>query len=134
MTAAPDLTAAAIKMAAALLVVLAAVWGFYRFARKLTPAARAMGGGNLMRVVENQYIGIKKNILMVQVPGALLVLGVTADRIQMLTRLDDPDLLKTLDPGKQSSVKQTQSFSSQLQRFLGSERGVGRQARSHRGD
>jgi len=31
---------------------------------------------------------------LVEVPGCVLVLGVSGDRIQMLTRLDDPQVLE----------------------------------------
>ena len=118
MNASPDLTAAAIKMAISLVVVLAMVWGLYRLARKAIPATQGTGGGKLIRVVENQYLGIKKNILMVQVPGALLVLGVTADKIELLTRLDDPKIIERIDV-ETGNRGVGLTFKSQLQRFIG---------------
>ncbi len=120
----PDLTEAAVKMVIALVVVLAVVWAVYRIARKIMPAARGTGSGKLIRVVENQYLGIKKNLLMVQVPGALLVLGVTADKIQMLTRLDDPEIIARIDT-EIDHPKATLNFKSQLQRLMGSRYCVG---------
>ena len=114
----PDLTAAAIKMAVALVVVLAMVWGLYRVAKKVMPAARGAGEGALMRIMENQYLGIKKNILMVRVPGAVLVLGVTADHIQLLTRLDDPEIVKQIEAEYAYPQKASLTFKSQLTRFM----------------
>ena len=52
------------------------------------------GGGRVGRrisVLENNPLGVKKSIALVQVPGAVLVLGVTAERISLLERIDDPD-------------------------------------------
>jgi flagellar biosynthetic protein FliO len=115
----PDLTAAAIKMAVALVLVLAVVWGLYRAARKFMPSGVVGGGGKMIRVVENQHLGIKKNILMVQVPGELLVLGVTADKIQLLSKLDDPEIIANLDAGKGPLRPNVPDFKSQLRRLMG---------------
>ena len=119
----PDLAAAAIKMAMALAVVLAMVWVISRVARKVMPIAGGTGSGKLIRVVENQYLGIKKNITMVQVPGEILVLGVTADKIQLLTRLDDPEILKGIDQDTRYP-KTDANFKSHLRRFMGAKKQI----------
>ena len=120
MSYSPDLTQAAIKMAASLVVVLIMLWGLYRVARKVMPAARGTGGGKMINIVENHYLGIKKNILMVHVPGALLVLGVTADKIQLLTRIKDPEIIEAITAENTQNAFAGSSFKSQLQKFLGS--------------
>lgn len=127
MTSSPDLTAAAIKMAISLILVLAIVWGMYRVARKIMPAARGASGGKMIRVVENQYLGLKKNLLMVQVPGALLILGVTADKIQLLARLDDADTIAQIDAQNSGNISDGVTFKSQLQRLMGSKKNIGQQ-------
>ena len=38
-------------------------------------------------------MGIKKSISLVQVPGALLVIGISGDSIRLLTQIEDKDLL-----------------------------------------
>ena len=38
-------------------------------------------------------MGVKKSVTMVEVPGAVLVLGVTNDHIRLLTKIEDESLL-----------------------------------------
>lgn len=114
----PDLTTAAIKMAISLIVVLAMVWGLYRFARKMMPAGRAGNSGKFIRVVENHYLGLKKNLMMVHVPGALLVLGVTGERIELLAQLDDQEALSQIEPAIRQDPAVNASFKSQLRRLM----------------
>jgi flagellar biogenesis protein FliO len=42
-------------------------------------------------VLEHTPIGIKKSVTLVKIPGAVLVLGVTNDRITLLDRMDGQD-------------------------------------------
>ncbi len=68
----------------------------------------------MIRVIASQYIGIKKNIALVEVPGAVLVLGVSNDTIALLTKIEDPGVL---DGIKQETLRITPSFSDHLQRL-----------------
>ncbi len=115
MNAAPDLTIATLKMVGALLLVLALLWGLYRWARHSLPAGQVMGRGRLIQVLGSRYLGVKKSISIVQVPGSILVLGITADRINLLDRIVDPSLLEQL--GSAVENKKGQSFRDHLQRF-----------------
>ena len=49
-----------------------------------------------MRVVASQPIGLKKAVILVEVPGCVLALGISGDRIQLLTRIDDPQALSRI--------------------------------------
>ena len=122
MNSAPDLTMAAVKMIVSLAIVLGIVWGLYRVVRKTMPSVQGRGGGRLIQVLENQYLGVKKSIAMVQVPGAVLVLGISADKVQLLTRLDDPDIVSKITSRTDQRGPAT-SFKSHLQRLTGSKRG-----------
>ncbi len=116
MSYAPDLTTAAFKMVFSLAVVLSIVWGLYRIARKKLPLARGGGSGNLIQVLDSHYLGVKKSITMVQVPGSVLVLGITAEKVNLLTQIEDPALIKSITSGvkNQHSVL---SFRGHLQRL-----------------
>ena len=94
MSTAPDLTLAALKMVISLGLVLVIIWWLYRVARKRLPMPNSGGSGKMMHVLESQYLGVKKTITMVQVPGSVLVLGIGPDRVNLLTRIDDPAILK----------------------------------------
>ena len=94
MNAAPDLLPSALKMIAALAVVLGGLFVMVHLARRYLQRTGAPGKARLVRVVASQPIGVKKAVTLVKVPGCVLVLGVSGDRIQMLTRLDDPQVLE----------------------------------------
>lgn len=92
----PDMTLAAVKMVLALIFVLGLVWGAYRWTRRNLPAGQAGGKGRLIKVLANHYLGVKKAITVVEVPGSVLVLGVSADRVNLLSRIEDPEMLATI--------------------------------------
>lgn len=93
MNAAPDLTIATLKMVLALGAVLLVLWAAHRWLRRFLPSAAAAGKNRWIKVLGTHPLGIKKSIAMVQVPGAILVLGVGTEQIQLLTRIDDPDVM-----------------------------------------
>jgi flagellar biosynthetic protein FliO len=93
MNAAPELIPSALKMISALAIVLGGMFVVVHFARRYLRRAGAATHHRLVRVIASQAIGVKKNLLLVDVPDAVLVLGVSGDRIQMLSRIDDPETL-----------------------------------------
>ena len=94
MNAAPELIPSALKMIAALAIVLGGLFVMVHFARRYLRPAGAAAHQRLVRVVASQAIGVKKTVMLVDVPGGVLVLGVSGDRIQLLSRIDDPETLK----------------------------------------
>ena len=116
MNAPPDMLATALKMVAALGMVLGGLFVVYYFTRRMT---RINGSGTrdrLIRVLANKFIGVKKNICMVEVPGSVLILGVTNDRITLLSEIDDAAILEqirhTENPGS------TPTFSDHLNKLV----------------
>jgi flagellar biogenesis protein FliO len=94
MTASPELIPSAFKMIAALAIVLGGLFVLVHFARRYLRPAGAAAHHRLVRVIASQAIGIKKTVLLVDVPDGVLVLGVSGDRIQLLSRIDDPETLQ----------------------------------------
>ena len=117
MNYAPDLTMAAVKMVLSLGLVLAILWLVYRWSRRTLPAGAAGGQGRLIKILGSRYLGVKKSITVVQVPGSVLVLGIGGDRINLLTRIDDPEVVASLSDMTGSDTKKT-GFKEQLQRML----------------
>lgn len=84
-----DMVSAAIKMFGFLgailgcLVVVSIV-----LKRQRQGGAGLGGGGNLMRVVQRCQVGVKKSIVALEVPGAVLLVGVGADGVNLLARLE----------------------------------------------
>jgi flagellar protein FliO/FliZ len=96
MNAYPEILPSLLQMLASLAVVLGGLlltlWFFKRFVQ-----TRAGGVNNrLIRVLASTAIGLKKNITLVDVPGAILILGVTGDRISLLARIKDPETMRKI--------------------------------------
>ncbi len=129
MSTTPDLTLASIKMVVSLGVVLAIIWGLYRIARKNLPMAQGIGKGKMMHVLESQCLGIKKSITMVQIPGAILVLGVSPDKVNLLTQIDDPAIIKNISTSADNH-RSVLSFKDQFHRLTRSKSGGSRADRN----
>jgi flagellar biogenesis protein FliO len=121
MNAAPDMLATALKMLAALALVLGGLGIFFYFTKRVMRRDIGTSGGQMVRVLANQYIGLKKNIALVQIPGAILVVGIAGDSICLLTKIEDKTILDQIHD--QGSGRLTPSFSDQLNkitsRFIG---------------
>jgi flagellar biosynthetic protein FliO len=113
--ASPDFFASALKMLAALGIVLGGMFVTMYLAKRYLRRDVSGAKQRLIRVLASQYIGVKKQIALVEVPGTVLVLGVTNDNIRLLTELKEGDLPK----GSQGGVEPAAdgSFASQLAKF-----------------
>ena len=112
----PDFIWTALKMLAALGILSGIlIIGLY-FAKRIFKVGGHQSKGRMIRVLENTYVGVKKNISLVEVPGAILVLGVTNDAITLLTKIEDVEVINKFSGSEDE--KTLGSFSSQLQKFL----------------
>ena len=114
MNTAPNIVSTTIHMLTALGIVLGGLLVvFYLMKRFLK---RDVGGSKeqLIKVISSQYIGIKKNISLVEIPGSILVVGISNDNISLLTKIEDKVVLEGL---RQESSRVTPSFSDHLQRL-----------------
>ncbi|MGD8524084.1 MAG: flagellar biosynthetic protein FliO [Desulfobacterales bacterium] len=112
MNAAPDMMATAFKMFAALAIVLGALFIVFYFARRISKIENSGTKEKLIRVLANKFIGVKKNICAVEVPGALLILGVTHNHITLLTKIEDQEILEKIQ--QSATTQMPMSFSEQL--------------------
>ncbi|MFZ0241017.1 MAG: flagellar biosynthetic protein FliO [Desulfobacterales bacterium] len=121
MTGTPEMLPSLLQMLASLAVVLGGLlltlWFFKRFAR-----TRSAGAGNRMiRLLASSTIGLKKTISLVEVPGAILILGLTGDRISLLGRIEDPETMRKVRA--EVPLKSAVPFAEQLQFFSARLRG-----------
>ncbi len=114
MTTGPDAISTTLQMLTALAVVVGALLVAFYVMKRLLKRDAGGSGAPLIRVIANQYIGIKKNIALVEVPGTVLVLGISNDRINLLTKIDDQSVL---DGIKENSTQHAVSFTDHLQRL-----------------
>ncbi|MBC2711743.1 MAG: flagellar biosynthetic protein FliO [Desulfosarcina sp.] len=54
-------------------------------------------------MLESHYLGVKKTISLVRVPGKVLVLGISGDRINLLDTLDDEIVQQQMPVGESKS-------------------------------
>lgn len=100
MNPAVDMTSAAISVFVAFLVVMVLLLGALYVARRWMQTQRGLankGGTPLIRVVASSYLGVKKSISLVRVPGVLLVLSVSGDSVRMLTEITDQKVIDEID-------------------------------------
>ena len=116
MITAPDMASTALQMLTALGVVLGGLIIVFYFMKRFLK--RDVGGSKeqLIKVIASQYIGIKKNISIVEIPGSILVVGVSNDNISLLTKIEDKVVLDDL---RQENSRIAPSFSDHLQRLTG---------------
>ena len=114
MTTAPDPISTTLQMLMALAVVVGALLVAFYVIKRFLKRDGGGAGNPLIRILASQYIGIKKNIALVEVPGAVLVLGISNDRISLLTKIEDQDLLNGI---KDNTLRNAVSFSDHLQRL-----------------
>ena len=99
MNGTPDMIAAGLKMIASLGVVLAMILFLLFGIRRLGSQRMGPAGGKRIQVLESHYMGVKKTISLVRVPGKVLVLGISGDRINLLDTLDQDIVQPETPPG-----------------------------------
>jgi flagellar protein FliO/FliZ len=114
MNTAPDAISITLQMLMALAIVLGGLLVVFYLLKRFLRREGGGSGNPLIRVIASQYVGIKKNIALVEVAGAVLVLGVSNDNISLLTKIEDQG---ALDAIRQQSSRLTPSFSDHLQRL-----------------
>lgn len=111
----PDIIPTAIKMLTALGVVLGGMLLVYYFAKRILNRQVGNSKRKMIRVLESSYIGVKKNISLVEIPGAILVLGITNDNISLLSKIENQKIIESYK--KVEDKKEFLSFSDRLNEF-----------------
>ena len=93
----PDMVTTALNLFFALVIVLASLLLLFYFFKKVVKKYYHNSDNMLIQVLDTSFIGVKKNISLVEVPGAVLVLGITNDNISFLTKIDKKDVMKKLE-------------------------------------
>jgi flagellar biosynthetic protein FliO len=92
-----DFLASLLKMISALAVVLgvmlAGLWAVRKFMKQ---AGTGVDDGQKIRVLSTRYLGPKSSIMLLDVLGSVIVVGVTGSQISMLTTITDEESLERL--------------------------------------
>ena len=114
MNSSPDVVSGAFQMLTALGIVLGGLLLVFYFMKRYLKRDVGGSSGQLIQVIASQYIGIKKTIALVKVPGTILVVGVSNDKISMLTKIEDKEIIEAI---QQEASGISPSFSDHLQRL-----------------
>jgi len=112
----PDFIWTALKMLVSLGILLGILITSLYFAKRIFKGGGNQPRGKMIRVLASTYVGVKKNISLVEVPGAILVLGVTSDAINLLSKIEDEEILKNFSESEDEKI--SGSFSSQLRKTI----------------
>ncbi len=108
----PDMAATALNLFFALIIVLISLLLLFYLFKKAIKKYYHNSGGRLIQVLDTSFLGVKKNISLVKVPGAVLVLGITNDNISLLTRIDSKDIMD--EPPEPESLSEEPCFAAKL--------------------
>ena len=110
----PELIGAAMKMLGVLVLIVGGLLVFNAYSKRFFNGKAGGPGQKAVQVLESTPIGLKKTVSLVRVPGAVLVLGITNDRISLLERMDSQTYK---DFAAVSSATQLPSFKDHLRHF-----------------
>ncbi len=114
MNTSPTIFSTALQMLAALGIVLGGLLVVFYFMKRVLRRDVSGSKEQLVKVISSQYIGIKKNISLVAVPGSILVVGISNDHISLLTKIDDKVVIDALC---QRTARVSPSFSDHMSRL-----------------
>ncbi len=87
------------RVISTLLVVIALIVATaYVLKKKYGVRANIRGNRRLIQVVDHAPMGMKKSVSLVKVPGKHLLLGLTNDRIELITEIADEDIADSSEP------------------------------------
>jgi len=107
-----------VKMLFALALVLGLMIGAMYFIKKILHAnAPEMDRGSMIRILASRYLGPKNSILVVDIAGELIVVGLSNSQMTMLTTISDKEALDMLRNIKNSDNISSLPLSQQLARY-----------------
>ncbi len=96
-----SLLTAGIKVFAILLALIALILLAYGPAKQLLQKTAGPGENSLVRVLQTVPIGVKQQVMFLEIADEVLVVGICGEQMSLLTRIADPEqaaALKTLRP------------------------------------
>jgi len=109
-----EFLASLLKMISALAVVLGVMLACLWAARKfMNNKGKGVDDGQMIRVLSTRYLGPKSSILLLDVLGNVIVVGVTGTQISMLTTITDEESLERLRSSR-AGERDSQPFLDQI--------------------
>ncbi|NIA19143.1 MAG: hypothetical protein GWP07_01710 [Xanthomonadaceae bacterium] len=105
------------RMFASLAALIALILISYRPVKKMLQKTGNAPDGGLVKILQTIPIGMKRQIMFLDVADEVLVIGLSGDQMTMLTRITEPEKLESLrllqcpEGGKKSFISSLRSFS-----------------------
>ena len=107
----PNIIYTVLKMMGVLVVLSGGLYACLQLAKRFFHAGFIGKTDALIRVLNVRTIGIKKQIALVEVPGAVLVIGMAGDRMELLDKIVDADIRKRISADQISAGRGQQAVS-----------------------
>lgn len=92
------------SMIFALAVILGLLLGAVYFVKKFLPnAAPGLADNSMIHIVSSRYLGPKSSIMIVEILGKVVVIGVSADKLSYLTEISGEEALEKLRNAKEQN-------------------------------
>lgn len=88
-----SLIASFLKMIFALAVVLGLLIGVMYFVKAFMQQTNSVSDGQLINIISSKYLGPKNRIILIEVLGQLLVVGISNQQMTTLSAIDDPQTI-----------------------------------------
>ena len=97
LTAGPDLFSSAVKMISALTITLGILFLlFYVLRRVFSARGGPLGSRGLIRVISATYLGSRRSLILADVAGEKLVLGLSPQTITLLGKIESEESLERI--------------------------------------
>jgi flagellar protein FliO/FliZ len=128
--AVPTLFSSSLKTVSALLIVLSLMLMIVYFVKKyLLKEGSLLGMDKQIKVLSTSYIAPKKSINLVEVAGEILVLGMTANNITFLNKIENKETIEKIKRDREKTLIKP-SFSSFAFNSIKSKKGIDKKIKS----
>ena len=114
MNLSPDIYQTTIKMILILASFITFMIVLLYLTKKISKKKLEENNYNLIEILDNKYIGVKKNISVIYIPNKIIVLGITNDNITLLSEINEKNIVE--DILKKNKTK-TITFYKHLQKW-----------------
>ncbi|MEA3486386.1 MAG: flagellar biosynthetic protein FliO [Thermodesulfobacteriota bacterium] len=113
----PELFPSLLKIVSALAVTVGIMIVVAYLFKKIVKRGSEINNDDLIKILSAKYLGPKSSIMLVDVLGNIMVIGISSSGISMLTEILDPESLERLRAIQGQEGKQV-PFSDYLKRLL----------------
>jgi len=116
----PELFPSLLKIVSALAVTVGIMIVVAYLFKKIVKRGSEIDNDDLIKILSAKYLGPKSSMMLVDVLGNIMVIGISSSGISMLTEIVDPESLERLRTIQGQEGKQV-PFSDYLKRLLKSD-------------